>query len=220
MAAIRVNHNCAGGKKMKKATFLLALVMTVATAGKYDKVKITPDMAYIYVYHKGKAVKVHRIQDTKHKLTGEYAKTFRPGKNIQPIKMNQKIQTIGEVELLRFMQRKVNKKKGVLVDVRTKADYRKESIPSAVNIPARVKDNPAKLEKILKVLGAKRRADGSLDTSKVLDIAFYCHGLWCSKSSEFIDKMLEVGYPADKILYYRGGFQMWKILGFTTVANQ
>ena len=50
-------------------------MMTIlASAGKYDKVKITPEMAYIYVYHKGKAVKVHRIQDTKHKLTGEYAR--------------------------------------------------------------------------------------------------------------------------------------------------
>jgi len=203
-----------------KSVILLVLLAVSAIAGKYDKVKITPDMAYIYVYHKGKAVKVHRIQDTKHKLTGEYAKTFRPGKNIQPIRMNSSIRTIGEVELLKFMQRKVNKKKGILVDVRSKEDYKKESIPSAVNIPARVKDNPAKLEKILKVLGAKRGADGSLDTSKVLDIAFYCHGLWCSKSSEFIDKLLEVGYPADKILYYRGGFQMWKILGFTTVTNQ
>jgi len=220
MAITRINNNRAGDEKMRKVTFLLALMMTIATAGKYDKVKITPEMAYIYVYHKGKAVKVHRIQDTKHKLTGEYAKTFRPGKSIQPIKMNQKIQTIGEVELLQFMQRKVNKKKGILVDVRTKSDYKKESIPSAVNIPARVKDNPAKLEKILKVLGAKRGTDGSLDTSHVLDIAFYCHGLWCNKSSEFIDKLLEVGYPADKILYYRGGFQMWKILGFTTVTNQ
>jgi len=219
MATTWINNNSAGGEKMKTIILLLSLVVA-ATAGKYDKVKITPDMAYIYVYHKGKAVKVHRIQDTKHKLTGEYAMTFRPGKDIQPIKMNQNIQTIGEVELLQFMQNRVNKKKGILVDVRAKSDYRKESIPSAVNIPARVKDNPAKLEKILKVLGAKRKADGSLETSHVLDIAFYCHGLWCSKSSEFIDKLLEVGYPADKILYYRGGFQMWKILGFTTVTNQ
>ncbi len=204
---------------MRLLTLLLTVTVAV-TAGQYDKVKITPNMAYIYVYHKGKAVKVHRIQDTKHKITGEYAKIYRPGKYIQPIKMHKDIQTIGEVELLKFMTNKVNKKKGLLVDVRTKADYRKESIPSAVNIPARVKDDPVKLEKILKVLGAKRNADGTLDTSKVLDVTFYCHGLWCSKAPEFIKKFLDLGYPADKILYYRGGMQMWKILGFTTVANQ
>ena len=220
MAIIRIIDDNTGGEKMRNIVFLFAFMITTITAGKYDKVKITPDMAYIYVYHKGKAVKVHRIQDTKHKLTGEYAKTYRPGKYIQPIKMHQDIQTIGEVELLHFMTKKVNKKKGLLVDLRPKARYKEESIPSAVNIPARVKDNKVKVEKILKVLGAKRLADGSLDTSKVLDVAFYCNGLWCDKSSEFIKTFLDLGYPADKMLYYRGGFQMWKILGFTTVTNK
>lgn len=203
---------------MRIIAFILVWAVA-ASAGQFDKVKITPDMAYIYVYHKGKAVKVHRIQDTKHKITGEYANIYRPGKDIQPIKMHKDIQTIGEVELLTFMKKKVNKKKGLLVDLRTKAAYKKESIPSAVNIPARVKDNKAKVEKILKILGSKRLEDGSLDTSQVKDVAFYCHGLWCDKSSDFIKIFLELGYPANKMLYYRGGFQMWKILGFTTVTN-
>jgi len=199
---------------------IVLLIVTIAmSAGQYDKVKITPDMAYIYVYHKGKAVKVHRIQDTKHKITGEYAKIYRPGKDIQPIKMHKDIKTVGEVELLKFMTNKVNKKQGLLVDLRPKVAYKKESIPSAVNIPARVKDNPVKIEKILKVLGAKRNADGRLDTSKVHEVAFYCDGLWSDKSSDFIKTFLDLGYPADKILYYRGGMQMWKILGFTTVTN-
>ncbi len=199
---------------------LILMLAVAASAGKYDKVKITPDMAYIYVYHKGKAVKVHRIQDTKHKLTGEYARTYRPGKDIQPIKMHKDITTIGEVELLKFMVNKGNKKKGLVVDLRPKRDYRKESIPSAVNIPAETKDNQTKVEKILKILGAKRAPDGSLDTSRAMDVAFYCNGLWCDKSAEFIKTFLELGYPADKMLYYRGGIQMWKILGFTTVTNQ
>lgn len=204
---------------MRILAFILMLAVS-ATAGKYDKVKITPDMAYIYVYHKGKAVKVHRIQDTKHKLTGEFARTFRPGKDIQPIKMHKDITTIGEVELLKFMVNKGNKKKGLVVDLRSKSDYRKESIPSAVNIPAETKDNQSKVEKIFKILGAKRSSDGSLDTSRAMEVAFYCNGLWCDKSSEFIKTFLELGYPADKMLYYRGGIQMWKILGFTTVTNK
>lgn len=199
---------------------LLLIGAVAASAGKYDKVKITPDISYIYAYHKGKAVKVHRIQDTKNKLTGEYAKIFRPGKDIQPIKMHDDIRTIAEVEVLNFMKDKVNKRQGLLVDLRPKADYRKETIPASVNIPASVKDNPAKLKKIMKIFGVKKLADGSLDTSKALEIAFYCNGLWCDKSSEFIQTMLDNGYPADKMLYYRGGFQMWKILGFTTIVNK
>ncbi len=203
---------------MNKLLILLILVVG-ANAKSYNKVKITPDVAYLYVYHKGKAVKVHRIQDTKNKLTGEYAKQYRPYKYIQPIKMHKNIKTIGEVELLTFMKEKANSKKGILIDLRSKKDYSAESIPSATNIPARVKDNKVKLEKILKVLGAKREVDGTLNTKKAMDVAFYCHGLWCKQSSDFIKEFLKLGYPAEKILYYRGGFQMWKILGFTTVTN-
>jgi len=199
---------------------LLLVWAVAASAGQFDKVRITPDIAYIYVYHKGKAVKVHRIQDTKNKLTGDYARTYRPGKDIQPIKMHKDIQTIGEVEVLNFMKRKVNKKKGLLVDLRPKSAYKKETIPSSVNIPASVKDNPAKLKKIMKIFGLKKNADGTIDSTKALDIAFYCNGLWCDKSSEFIKILLDNGYPADKLLYYRGGFQMWKILGFTTIVSK
>ena len=204
---------------MKIIILLLALLIS-AEAGKYNKVKITPDMAYIYVYHKGKAVKVHRIQDTKNKISGEYAKIYRPGKFIQPIKMHDDIQTIAEIEILTFMQEKVNKKKGLLIDLRPKEVYKQESIPSAVNIPARVIDNKIKIEKVLKIFGAKRNPDGTLNTKNVLDIAFYCNGLWCDKSADFIQSLLDMGYPAEKMLYYRGGFQMWKILGFTTVENK
>jgi len=197
----------------------LTLIGMGAIAGQFDKVKITPDMAYVYVYHKGKAVKVHRIQDTKHKLTGEYAKQYRPGQDIQSIKVHQDIETIGEVELLRFMKTKGNAKTGLLVDVRPKKSYQKESIPSAVNIPSKTKNDKVKVEKVLKILGAKRLDDGSLETKNVMQLAVYCNGLWCDKAPRFIKHFLELGYPSEKLLYYRGGFQMWKILGLTTVTN-
>ncbi|MEA1953476.1 MAG: rhodanese-like domain-containing protein [Campylobacterota bacterium] len=202
-----------------KILILLLIYVVNSYAGHFSKVRITPEISYIYVYHKGKAVKVHRIQNTKNKLTGEYAMTYRPNKDIQPIKVDNDVTTIGEVELLYFMKNRVNKKRGVLVDLRTKQEYKEESIPSAVNIPSKIITNKVKVEKILKVLGAKRLPDGTLDTSRVMDVTFYCNGLWCDKTSNFIKKFLELGYPADKILYYRGGFQMWKILGFTTVTN-
>ena len=107
-----------------------------------------------------------------------------------------------------------------LVDLRPKSAYKKETIPSSVNIPASVKDNPAKLKKIMKIFGLKKLPDGSIDASKALEVAFYCNGLWCDKSSGFIKILLDNGYPADKMLYYRGGFQMWKILGFTTIVSK
>ncbi|MFK5976425.1 MAG: rhodanese-like domain-containing protein [Sulfurovum sp.] len=203
-----------------KSILLILISISYLSAGQYDKVKITPDMSYIYVYHKGKAVKIHRNQNTKHKLTGEYVKIYRPNKDIQPIKINSKVKTVGEVELLHFMKDRGNTGKGLVIDLRTKKKYKKESIPSAINIPFRVKNNPEKISKVMQIFGARIVNDGSWDTSHAMDILFYCNGSWCDKSPRFIKMFLELGYPAEKMLYYRGGFQMWKILGFTTVKNK
>jgi len=72
MATSWIDYYSTWGEKMKKLLILMLILMS-ANAKSYNKVKITPDISYIYVYHKGKAVKIHRIQDTKNKLTGEYA---------------------------------------------------------------------------------------------------------------------------------------------------
>jgi len=204
---------------MKKIILGLLIFSIYSIAGKYDKVRISPNTSYIYVYHKGKAVKVHRIQDIKHKLVGEYTKLYRPKQYIQPVKITRKIKTIGEIELLKFMEDKSNSKQGIVIDLREKYQYLEESIPSSSNIPFGIKDKPEKLEKVLSIFGAKRDANGKLDTSEALDIAFYCDGLWSNKSAIIINKFIDLGYPINKLYYYRGGFQMWKILGLTTVSN-
>ncbi len=206
---------------MRTIALLLTLILStiVVQSGSYDKVKITPDISYVYIYHKGKALKVHRIQDTHHKLTGEYTKTYRPNTTIQPIDLGNGVKTVGEVELLKFMQEKVNKKNGLILDVRDKENYKKESIPTAVNIPAKLKDKPEVMENILVSLGMVKKSDQIWDGKKAISLMIYCDGLWCSKSKEMINFLVDIGYPSEKILYYRGGFQMWKILGFTTVKN-
>ncbi len=45
-------------------------------------------------------------------------------------------------------------------------------------------------------------------------------GLWCEQAKHLIDSMLEHGFPNEKILYYRSGFQGWKLLGLTTVVHK
>jgi len=204
---------------MRRILLLTIITLVSLQAGKYDKVKITPDISYIYVYHKGKVVKVHRIQDTRHKLTGEYAKTYRPGQYIQPIRLIKGVATIGEVEVIKFMKEKVNKKKGLIIDARSRELYTKESIPSALNIPSNIGENREAMDKIFQSLGMKRGIGGSWEGQRAMELIIYCDGLWCKKSSNLIKSFISNGYPADKLFYYRGGFQMWKILGFTTVRN-
>jgi rhodanese-related sulfurtransferase len=42
---------------------------------------------------------------------------------------------------------------------------------------------------------------------------FLCNGPQCPQSSTAIKNLLDAGYPADSILYYRGGMHDWITLG-------
>ncbi len=202
--------------------FILLLIASFLDAGKYNKVKITPEIAYLMVYHKGKAVRVHRIQDIKHRLTGEYNKITRmcPGECIQPINVHTGVQTVGEVEVIDFLKNKVSQNKGLIVDVRPQEFYVRETIPSSVNIPYTLHSNTTVIDKLFTTLGMKKQDDNSWDGSEAIDIMFFCDGLWSDKSSHMIEEFIKRGYPVEKIKYYRGGFQMWKVLGFTTIKSQ
>ncbi|CAA6820059.1 MAG: Unknown protein [uncultured Sulfurovum sp.] len=189
-------------------------------AGPYDKVKITPSMSYIYVYHKGKAVKVHRIQDTKYKLTGEYSKLYRPKQYIQAIKIDKNVKTIGEIELLHFMKSKVNENSGIVIDVRTTEKYKRGTIPSSVNIPTNTQYNKRKMDRVFKAIGVTIEDNNTLNVSNAVDVVIFGDGLWSSDAKDMVNTFLQRGFPYEKILYYRGGFQMWKVLGFTTVTDK
>jgi rhodanese-related sulfurtransferase len=205
-----------------KLLITIICLATFLSAGKYDKVKITEELSQVLVYHKGKSIKIHRIQDVKNHLTGSYAKISRPcpDKCIQPISIGNGIETIGEVEVVEFVKNQVNHHKGALIDARPKDMYEQETIPAAINIPFTISNNNVAIKSIFEILGMTINPDSSWDSSKALDVVVYCNGPWCEKSKTLIDAFLREGYPAKKIFYYRGGFQMWKSLGLTTVKTK
>jgi hypothetical protein len=41
--------------------------------------------------------------------------------------------------------------------------------------------------------------------------------MWCGQSPTNIRQLLSMGYPADKLKWYRGGMQDWQILGLTVM---
>jgi rhodanese-related sulfurtransferase len=53
------------------------------------------------------------------------------------------------------MQEKGNSKKGLVIDVREKSAYQEESIPSAVNIPFAITENPMKMKKSAQSFGGE-----------------------------------------------------------------
>jgi len=46
----------------------------------------------------------------------------------------------------------------------------------------------------------------------------FCNGPWCDQSPRAIRGLRKIGYPADKLHYYRGGMQDWLIMGLTTIV--
>jgi len=50
-------------------------------------------------------------------------------------------------------------------------------------------------------------------------VALFCSGIWCGQSPTAIRNMIDAGYPAERISYYRGGMQVWRLLGLTVTGG-
>lgn len=196
------------------ATIMFVITSVQATA---QDVRITPEMATFSATINGELIEISRIQDTTNRLTSEFAKTSRPCPPfcIHPILAAPGVETVGELEVLDFLQGAVADGTGLLVDARVPEWFAKGTIPGAVNIPFPTLEftNPFR-DDILKALGAVQDGDSwNFDAAKQL--ALFCNGPWCDQSPRAIRALTEAGYPADKLHYYRGGIQMWSVLGLT-----
>lgn len=195
---------------------LIFLVITGVLANAQD-VRITPDRSTFSVTINGQVIEIGRIQDTSHRLSSEYAKTSRPCPPfcIHPISAAPGVETLGEIEVLGFLEDIVATGAGLLVDTRVPEWFAKGSIPGAVNIPfpAINPSNPFRNE-ILKALGAIPDGDG-WDFDDALVLALFCNGPWCDQGPRTVQTLIDAGYPAEKLRYYRGGIQMWVLFGLT-----
>ncbi|HSR73634.1 MAG TPA: rhodanese-like domain-containing protein, partial [Sulfurovum sp.] len=71
----------------------------------------------------------------------------------------------------------------------------------------------------LRMLGVKIDENEKFDFSHVKTIVIFCNGPWCSQSVAMINALLEIGYPAEKISWYRGGIQTWLAAGMTSTRE-
>jgi len=208
---------------MKRVTSALVILSALIFADN-TLVKITKDISYVDIKDNGVNVRISRIQDTANRLTDDFAKTSRlcPPHCIQKIKPIDGVKTITELELIDFIKNKVYKKKGILADARIKDMFMYETIPGAINIPFTITqvDSKKVTDSLFKALGAKVKPDGSYDFTNAKELAVFCNGVWCGSSVKFIKNMIKKGYPKEKLYYYRGGLQSWRLLGLTTVVHK
>ncbi len=210
--------------------------------GSSGVVGLTADKPYLHVMHEGRSVKVQRVQDADYELRGYFAKTVRkcPPFCIRPEQADPRVSTIGEVEIFEFMETKLRDGEGLLIDARTPQWHQRGTIPGSVNIPfttlSKEVDAP-EMVKALESFGVTRRSsvgfftrkmeemgfmDGELKSgkwnfSKAKDLVLWCNGPSCGQSPRAIKGLLKVGYPPERLFYYRGGMQLWQLWGLTTV---
>ncbi len=185
------------------------------------EVNIIEGLPYVDVDVNGENIRIERIQDTSHKLRNSYTKTSRatPPFNIQPFEPIKGVKTVSEIEVINFIKDKVSENEGMLIDARMPKWYQNGTIPGALNVPFSILGGGKEslyIEKIFTIFGADKEDDGwHFDDAQTLLV--FDNGPWCQQGVTAMKHLIALGYPKEKILYYRGGMQFWQILGLTTI---
>lgn len=142
----------------------------------------------------------------------------------QPIVLAPGVETLGEIEFIEYMKKAQTDETIAIIDSRKPGWHAKLRIPGSVNVPFTNFDSKnTSIEMMEDEMGVVEKEDGTLDFSNAKTLVLYCNGYWCAqtpgmvKNAEF--SLIKMGYPAEKIKYYRGGMQAWVSLGFTVVGE-
>ena len=140
-----------------------------------------------------------------------------------PMILDEDLETYGELEILLTLKEMKTNPNLVLIDSRKKKWFKYRTIPGAINMPFdyfKERDEyEFEFDFALKYLGAVKDEDGDYDFDNVKTIVVFCNGPWCSQSPDMIFAMIAVGYPSEKIKWYRGGMQDWLSAGMTSTRK-
>jgi rhodanese-related sulfurtransferase len=108
---------------------------------------------------------------------------------IQPMSLHPDIPTYGELEMITHIE-----SEGIVIDTRL-PEYVAQSgiIPGAIAIP---------WEKIVDEIEKMNIANSA-------PIALYCNGPQCAATPRAIQRLLDAGFEAKRLRYYRGGLMDW-----------
>lgn len=187
---------------MARGVCLFALVALVSAAPALAQdTRISPDRDTLTFTLNGSAMDIARA-----------APLPCPPACIQPLSLGGGITTLGELELLDFLESHVAAGTGLLIDVRPPAAFAAATIPGAVSIPEAIlrPENPYRAD-LLAALGVA----GS-DASAAYDLVLFADSAAVQDAPDALNFLRDTGYPADKLHYYRAGLQGWSALGLST----
>lgn len=200
-----------------KILFILLFSLTLTLSA--EKIGISKDMVSADIDFEGKTYTISRGERHNTYVTNGYSLTSRPSPPffIQPFQVAKRVETFGELEVIEFLE----KKKGIFIDARLSSWYEKSYIPGAINIPFKIflSDTPQR-DEVLESFAAKKLANGSWDFSNAKTILLYCNGAWCGQSPTAIRALIKIGFPEEKMKYYRGGMQSWQLLGLSIIKPE
>lgn len=110
---------------------------------------------------------------------------------VQPLQPVPGIRTVGELEVLELVRDGAR-----LVDTRVPDSRSGATLPGAVNIPHDV------------VLDRREELEGTS--------VLFCNGPQCPQTPDALRTLTAVGFPLERLAYYRGGLHDWVTLGFPT----
>ena len=141
-----------------------------------------------------------------------------------PLQLYDNLETYGEIEVLKFLEKMQMNRDMLLIDSRLKKWYDYRTIPGAINMPVIYFKEPVNyefyFEYALKHLGVKlENEDEDYDFSEAKTLLLFCNGPWCTQSPDMIYALLDIGYPPEKLKWYRGGMQDWLGAGMTSTRE-
>ncbi|MDM8564207.1 rhodanese-like domain-containing protein [Candidatus Halobeggiatoa sp. HSG11] len=203
-----------------KTLFILVLItISFSSAGMKLGVGITENLQSISIIHNDRKVIVRRNQNVNNLINPEFAKTSRPCPPfcIKPITIAEGVETVIELNVLDYLQ----DDNSVIIDSRTVAWVSKGSIPGAINLPWDIFNNTQSdvFKKLLEVQFNVTVNEDKYYFDAAKTLVLFCNGPWCNQSPTSIKALLQLGYPPEKLKWYRGGMQSWESLGLTTVDD-
>jgi rhodanese-related sulfurtransferase len=139
---------------------------------------------------------------------------------LSPMKITDGVLTVGELEVIEYMKKAQNDQNLLLVDARTPDWYNQKTIPTAINLPFthfNKYKKPDEFEELLDTIGVEIDDDGNYNFDDAKTMLLFCNGIWCPQSVWAIEALIEIGYPKEKLLWYRGGMTSWSSVNLSTI---
>lgn len=132
---------------------------------------------------------------------------------LAPMSAAEGVATVGELDVIDFVTEVVANGDGLLIDSRAPEAREVGAIVSSINLPGSLlgEDNPFRND-ILLALGA-REFEGIFNFADAMPLMVFDAGPASQDAAQLINTLVSLGYPEEKIQYYRGGMQVWAALG-------